>query len=186
MTIYIAFLRGINVGGKNIIKMTDLKQVFESMGVWEVQTYIQSGNVIFKSNEEESYLCKKIEYEIKAAFGLSVPVVLRMAAELENIICNCPFPVEEISKAELQSKSECMYVSFLTHIPSTEKIKKLDDYKNESDECRIIGREAFLLLRNGIRNSKLANNLGKLDVPGTMRNWKTINKLNALAKAMKI
>ena len=61
MNIYIALLRGINVGGKNIIKMSELKKVFESIGLCEVQTYIQSGNVIFKSNEEEAVLQTKIQ-----------------------------------------------------------------------------------------------------------------------------
>ncbi len=75
MTVYIALLRGINVGGKNIIKMADLKRVFESIGLCEVKTYIQSGNVLFKSNEAEKSLCNKIEYEIEAIFGIPVKVI---------------------------------------------------------------------------------------------------------------
>lgn len=186
MNIYIAFLKGINVGRKNIIKMADLKQLFESMEFCEVQTYIQSGNVIFKSNEEEEYLCKKIEYGIKSAFGLSVPVILRTDVELEQIICNCPFTEGEISEARSSSKVECFYVSLLADIPSQVNIEKLNAHRNEDDEYRITGREIFILLRHGIRNSKLANNLGILGVPWTIRNWRTLNKLNALTKAMKV
>lgn len=184
MTIYIALLRGINVGGKNIIKMVDLKRVFETMGFCQVQTYIQSGNVLFKSEDEEGALRKKIEHGIDAAFGFSVTVVLRTAAELEWVISNCPFSEKAISEAEASSEGESLYVSLLTHAPSQDKIDKLNAYRSESDDYRIEGREVFLLFCNSIRNSKLASNLHKLDVPATVRNWKTISKLLVLAKAM--
>jgi len=184
MITFIALLRGINVGGKNIIKMTDLKRVFESIGLYDVKTYIQSGNVLFNSNEVEESLQIKIEHEIEAIFGFSVTAVLRTAEELGKIISNCPFSKEEISEAESSSGAESLYVALLTHIPFQEKIKILNTYRDESNEYRIVGREVFLLFHNSIRNSKLANNLHKLDVTSTVRNWKTINKLAALAKAM--
>lgn len=77
VSIYIAFLRGINVGGKNLIKMADLKRVFEKIKLYEVKTYIQSGNVLFKSDDTEEELKNKIEHEIEAFFGFSVKVILR-------------------------------------------------------------------------------------------------------------
>ncbi|HEY5583225.1 MAG TPA: DUF1697 domain-containing protein [Ruminiclostridium sp.] len=186
MTIYIALLRGINVGGKNVIKMAELKRVFETIGLCDVKTYIQSGNVLFKSNEVEETLRKKIEYEIEMVFGFSATVILRTAAEIEWIILNCPFTQDEVSEAESSSEVESLYVSLLTHAPLQEKIEHLNAYRSESDEYRILGREVFLLFHNSIRNSKLANNLKKLDVPSTVRNWKTINKLAVLAKTMEI
>jgi uncharacterized protein (DUF1697 family) len=186
MTTYIALLRGINVGGKNIIKMADLKRVFESIGLGGVQTYIQSGNVLFKSDEVEEPLRKKIEHEIKTNFGFSVSVVLRTVAELEWIIGNLPFSEKEVAEAESSSEAESLYVSLLTHVPLQEKLEHLNAYRSESDKYQIVGREVFLLFHNSIRNSKLANNLQKLDVPATVRNWKTINKLVALAKAMEL
>lgn len=186
MTIYIALLRGINVGGKNIIKMADLKRVFEVMGLSEVKTYIQSGNVLFKSNAEEEPLRKKIEHEIEVAFGFSISVVLRTAAELEWIIRNCPFSEEAISEAKSSSEGESLYVSLLIYSPSEEKIERMNNYRSENDDYRIEGREVFLLFRHSIGKSKLANNLHKLDVPATVRNWNTINKLSVLAKAMEV
>lgn len=186
MTIYIAFLRGINVGGKNVIKMAELKQVFEAIGLYEVQTYIQSGNVLFKSNEAEEFLRDKIQQEIEANFGSSVTVALRTHEELERIILNCPFSEDEIADAESFSETESLYVGLLTHNPLKEKIMHLNDYVSESDEYRIKDRDVFLLLRHSIRNSKLADNLKKLDVPVTVRNWKTLSKLASLAKAMEI
>lgn len=186
MTIYIAFLRGINVGGKNIIKMAKLKQVFEAIGLYEVQTFIQSGNVLFKSDEAEEFLGNRIEHEIEANFGFSVTVVLRTHAELERIITNCPFSEDEIAEAESFSKTESLYVALLVHNPLKEKIEYLNAYTSESDKYRIADRDVFLLFNNSIRNSKLANNLQKLDVPATVRNWKTISKLASLAEAMEI
>jgi uncharacterized protein (DUF1697 family) len=186
MTIYIALLRGINVGGKNRIKMAELKRTFESMGLSRVQTYIQSGNVLFKSNEEEEPLRKRIEHGIEADFGFSVTVVLRTADELKRIAANCPFSEEEVSGAEASSEGESLYVSLLLEEPSQERIERLGDFRSEGDEYRIEGREVYLLFRHSIRNSKLANNLQKLDVPSTVRNWKTINKLVTLADALEV
>lgn len=186
MTVYIALLRGINVGGKNIIKMADLKRVFESIGFCEVKTYIQSGNVLFKSNDVEESLCNKIEHEIEAVFGIAVKVILRTSTELEQIILNCPFSKDEVIEAEASSEVETLYAALMKHNPLKEKIERLDVYRNESDKYQIIGREVYLLFHRSIRNSKLANNLYKLDVPITVRNWKTLSKLNELAKTMEI
>ena len=186
MPVYVALLRGINVGGKNIIKMKALKQVFKAMELCEVQTYIQSGNVLFTSNEEKQLLLKKIEDGIEVALGFPVNVVLRTAAELELIILNCPFSQREILEAEAWSEVESLYVCLLTQVPLQEKIKQLDIYKNDGDDYRILGQEVYLLLHNGMGKSKLANNLHKLEVPATVRNWKTMNKLAAMAKAMNI
>lgn len=185
MTVYIALLRGINVGGHNIIKMAELKQLFESMGLYEVKTYIQSGNVVFKSNEEEEVLCNKIEHEINSVLGFSVTVMLRTSEELEQIITNLPFSEEEISKAAMSTEVETLYVALLTKAPLQEKAELLEAYKEQGDKYEIIGREVFLLFNNkSIRNSKLPNNLNKLDVPNTVRNWKTINKLASMARTM--
>ncbi len=186
MTVYIAFLKGINVGGKNIIKMADLKQAFEAMGLCEVKTYIQSGNVLFKSNEEEQSLCDKIQQKLETVFGIVVNVVLRTSTELEQIALNCPFSKDEIIEAETLSKVESLYVALLAHIPLKEKIENIDVYRSESDKYHIVGRDVYLLFHHSIRNSKLANNLHKLDATTTVRNWKTLSKLAVLAKEMEI
>lgn len=184
MTVYIALLRGINVGGKNVIKMADLKRTFESIGVSDVKTYIQSGNVLFKSNESEEALCKKIEQEIETVFGISLEVILRTSNELEQLLSDCPFSNEEIAEAERLSEVESLYVALLKHNPLKEKLEYIESYKSESDKYYIIGRNTYLLFKHSIRNSKLANNLYKLDVATTVRNWKTLSKLNLLAKAL--
>jgi uncharacterized protein (DUF1697 family) len=184
MTIYIALLRGINVGGKNIIKMADLKLLFESMGLIEVRTYIQSGNVLFKSSETEEELRNKIERKIEEVFGFAIVVILRSAEEINSIINNCPFSELEIAEAESASEAESLYVSLMPHAPSHDKVKDLNIYGSERDKYKIIGREIYLLFHDSIRNSKLANNLLKVHIPATVRNWKTLNKLAVLANAM--
>lgn len=76
--------------------MADLKRVFESIGLCKVKTYIQSGNVLFKSNEDGESLCNKIEHEIEAIFEIPVKVILRTSTELEQIILNCPLSKNEV------------------------------------------------------------------------------------------
>jgi uncharacterized protein (DUF1697 family) len=178
MTIYIALLRGINVGGKNMIKMAELKRTFEAMGLGRVQTYIQSGNVLFESEEEAEPLRRRIEHEIKTGFGVSVTVVLRTALELELIIGNCPFAADSLSEGE------SIQVSLLTEAPSQEKIDLLPDGKSEIDEYKINGQEIYFLFRQSIVDSKLAKNLQKFGGTVTTRNWNTIIKLAAFATAM--
>lgn len=186
MSIYIALLRGINVGGKNVIKMADLKRVFEKIELYEVKTYIQSGNVLFKSDYTEEELRNKIEYEIEVFFGFPVKVILRTLEELERIVLNCPFSKEKILEAESLSEKESLYVALFSHAPLKEKLDSLNIYRSESEDYRIVGREVYLLFYNSIRNSKLANNIQKLDISVTVRNWKTINKLFMLGKDMEI
>ncbi|PLS16622.1 cytoplasmic protein [Bacillus sp. M6-12] len=184
MAVYIALLRGINVGGHNKIKMADLRSMFETIGISPVQTYIQSGNVLFESNENEEFLREQIERKIKTVFGCSVTVILRTASELEKIMNNCPFSAEEIIEAEASSEGECLYVSLMIEAPSQKNVERLNSSDRKLDKYIIEGRNIYLLFHQSVRNSKLASNLNKLDTPATMRNWKTMNKLAAMAKSI--
>lgn len=178
MTIYIAFLRGINVGGHKLIKMAELKQMFESLGLNKVQTYIQSGNVLFESTEEPESLRLRIEREIEAVFGFDVPVVLRTVAELEQILNKCPFEVDSLPEKERP------YIALLSQPPSTEGIEQLQAYPIQLDEYRIFNQEIYILYRQSAHKSKLTNNLleKKLGVTATTRNWQTMSKLLTMAK----
>lgn len=184
MAIYIALLRGINVGGKNIIKMDALKKTFASLGFGQVQTYIQSGNVIFESDMEEKQLTKLIISQIETNFGFSVAVILRTIEELDEIINNCPFSQQSIKEAELNAQVECLYVALLGVATSQEKLYRWNGYESETDEYHISSRDIFLLLHQGIRNSKLAGNIQKLGVPVTVRNLKTLNHIAELAHSL--
>jgi uncharacterized protein (DUF1697 family) len=178
MTIYIALLRGINVSGHNKIKMAELKRTLETMGLSCVQTYIQSGNVLFESGENPEQLRLQIEDGIRADFGISITVVLRTAEELERIIADCPYA--DVCLAE----GESVHVSVLTDTPPQKVIDLLTGSERDNDECYIQGRVIYFLFRQSILDSKLAKNMQKLGNTATTRNWNTINKLAALVKAM--
>lgn len=167
MIAYIALLRGINVGGKNKVKMEALKQMFVRLRLCQVQTYIQSGNVVFKSTEAEEALQRKIEDEFKQLFGFSVVVILRTAEEIRTLIANCPFAKKDIGEAA--PTAEHLYAAFLLKAPAGDDIEKLSVYRQEKEEFHISGRDICLLLPHSIRDSKLANNLQRLDVPMTVR-----------------
>ncbi|MDF2947149.1 MAG: hypothetical protein K0S51_1828 [Bacillales bacterium] len=181
MKTYIALLRGINVGGKNKIKMEDLKEMLESIGPRKVQTYIQSGNVLFESDEAEDIIRQTIEKEIEKKFGFFINVVLRSSVEIKETIHNCPFSDEEIRNAEsTNTEGESRYVAFLDRTPDDFEI--LLKYKQENEDYKVVGRDIYFLFNNSIRNSKLINNLHRLGVQATVRNWKTVNKIYELLK----
>lgn len=182
--VYIALLRGINVGGNNKIMMAELKKMLEALGLSQVQTYIQSGNVLFKSEEKEGVLQRKIEVGIEEAFGFPVSVIMRTAEELRSIVVNNPFSEEEMAEAKDRSDKECMYVAMLQDEPTLEGVERLATYQSDHDRYYIEGKEVYLLFDMSVRDSKLANNLHRLGVPVTVRNWKTMNKLVSLAAAM--
>ncbi|WP_283747104.1 DUF1697 domain-containing protein [Bacillus cereus] len=178
MIIYIALLRGINVGGHKVIKMADLKKVFESIGLKKVKTYIQSGNVVFESEEEISFLKERIECEIKNVFDFDVPVMLRTKDEFINIIKMCPY------EAGLLLEGESIHVAFLANVLSEEDSNQLFTIKSEIEGCHIEGRVVYLFFKKSIRNSKLMNQFQKLHTPATVRNWRTVNKLKAIVEGM--
>lgn len=184
MTIQIALLRGINVGGHNKIKMADLREAMGELGLARVQTYIQSGNILFESDEAEETLRQRIEGQIEKVFGLSIRVIIRTAAELNRIAVSCPFTEEQIAEAEASSEGECLYVSMLLEEPQAERIEKLKAFDAKADRYELKGRDIYLLFHPSVRNSKLLPQLDKLGVPATVRNWKTISKLVALSNEM--
>ncbi|MFD3273091.1 DUF1697 domain-containing protein [Paenibacillus dendritiformis] len=178
MAIYIALLRGINVSGHKRIKMAELKTIFAKMGLQQVQTYIQSGNVLFVTEEEEAPLRQRIEQGILAALDMPVTVILRTASELGRLIADCPYP-EDTSPGKVS-----LYAAFMTEAPAEEQLRRLPGGENEPDKFSPHGRDMYLLFDQSIRNSKLANQVTKLGVPSTTRNWNTVKKLSAMAQAM--
>ena len=180
MTTYIALLRAVNVGGHNKIKMAELKRMFEGMGLGQVQTYIQSGNVVFTADEAEQPLRQRIEREIEKTFGFPVTIILRTAAELQHVIAECPFAPDALQDGE------SLYVSLLAETPAQDGIDRLLAFADPVGECRVVGREVFLLYQQRMSDSKLQNNLieQKLGVRATARNWRTLNTLAAMAQAI--
>ena len=184
MAVYLALLRGINVGGKNKIKMAELRQTLEEAGLTRVETYIQSGNVIFESEDGEDAVKRKVEAQILERFGFSISVILRTWGQVEEIIKNCPYTERERKEAEaLNTEGESFYVCLFHQAPSEAETKRLAPFVSELDDCRIQGREAYLLLCHSIRNSRLADKVSLIGGQATVRNWKTMEKLYSLAGA---
>lgn len=174
MSTYIALLRGINVGGNKIIKMQDLKAMFQSLGAQNVRTYIQSGNVVFESDEEsQNLLSGTIERQIKEVFGFGVSVIIRTVNEMEQVIANNPFSFTE------KEDTKRWYVSFLPSEPSAEALEKLRIYEDGPDKLRFVGREMYVLYEVSVSQSALSKvPLDRiLGMPITARNWNTVNKL---------
>lgn len=177
MTTYIAMLRGINVSGQNKIKMDDLRTLMAGLGHTNINTYIQSGNVIFASpNDECSDLASEIERCIAADFGLTVTVLLRTQDELAGIIENNPFPRLDMDPAHL-------HVTFLADVPDQALLDHINVPSASPDEYRIQGREVYLYCPHGYGRTKLTNAFWerRLRVAATTRNWNTVTKLLALA-----
>jgi uncharacterized protein (DUF1697 family) len=178
MTVYIALLRGINVSGQKIIKMEHLRAVFEEMRFEQIRTYIQSGNVVFEADEQDtSLLEKKIEQKIEQVYSFQVPVIVRTSRELELVVEQTPFDTAELTA------NEKIYVSFLSQEPSAEAVQVLKTFESDTDDFQVHGREVYILIRAGYGESLFSNNFleKKLKVSATTRNWAIVNKLISMA-----
>jgi uncharacterized protein (DUF1697 family) len=175
---FIALLRGINVGGKTVVPMPELKSLFASMGLEDVNTYIQSGNVVFSSPSGDAHaLAVAIEERIEDAFGLSTSVLLRTAGELAEIADRNPFLRREADLSKL-------HLVFLSGPPEVDAVAELDPARSPPDEFAVRGCEIYLHLPKGAGRSKLTIDYfeKRLRVRATARNWKTVNKLLELTQ----
>jgi uncharacterized protein (DUF1697 family) len=179
METYISILRGINVSGQKKILMADLKALYEGLDFENVTTYIQSGNVIFKTPKpvSDTDLAKKIESAISKKYGFEVPVIVRTHAEMERILAVNPLLKEKGIDIER------LHVTFLEEEPASEKVKLIKDLDFSPDKFVIIKKEVYLHCPKGYGITKISNNFfeSKLKVKATTRNWKTVNKLVTLA-----
>jgi uncharacterized protein (DUF1697 family) len=178
MHTFVALLRGINVGGRAMIPMPELKSLLASMGLADVSTYIQSGNVVFSSPTRDApALAGAIEERIAEAFGVSTTVLLRTPAELAEIAGSNPFLGREADLTKL-------HVVFLSASPAAGAVGELDPERSPPDEFSVRGREIYLHLPNGAGRSKLTVDYfeKRLGVRATARNWKTLTKLIELTQ----
>lgn len=172
--IYIAILRGINVSGSKKLPMAELRTLLTKLNFTDVQTYIQSGNAVFTSQEkDQEKLGSQISEAIKKQYDYDVPVLVKTIAQWKKAMANNPYVEEDISKQA---------ITFLATIP--EEVTIEIDSKN--DQFKVIDSEVYLYCPNGFGRSKLSNNLfeRKFKTQATTRNWKTINKLLEMAEAL--
>jgi len=176
---HVALLRGINVGGKNKLPMRDLAVMFEDAGCGNVRTFIQSGNVVFRTEAKDlARLQKRIEDAIEKSCGFRTGVVLRSSAELKDIIRRNPFA----KRSGIEPNR--LVVSFLTGAPAPESKQRIAQIKVGPEELVLDGRELYIYYGGGIGSSKLTPAVIEraLKVSGTARNWNTITKLLEMAE----
>lgn len=171
---YVCLIRGINVGGRNIIKMDQLRKAFEALGYEDVRTYVQSGNVVFKAGERApGDLARKIEKMILDEFGIPAYVTVKTPEEIQHAIKRNPF----LKKKGMDVSK--LHVTFLDRAPGKAAFKGLEALIVSPERFRYSGREIYLYCPNGYGQSKLTNNTLEriLSVKATTRNWNTVNKV---------
>ncbi len=171
MKTYIALLRGINVGGHKKILMAELREILEKAGFRNVQTYIQSGNIILQSTISDR---KEIESLIKKTihdhYGFEVPTIIKSHSEIRSILDNCPFSSE---------KKENSHFMLLYNKPDKELVEKANTISYPNEEFVIAADCVYFYCSTGYGRTKFGNSfiIKKLKVPNTARNYRTMMKI---------
>jgi uncharacterized protein (DUF1697 family) len=175
MKTYVALLRGINLGAHNMVPMADLRALFDDLGAEDVETYVQSGNVVFKIADGAEKLTPAIERKIRRDLGLSVTVLVLTRPQLTKVLAGNPF-------AKAKKEPAKLHVTFLADNPAGAKVGRLDPERGKPDEYRLVGEQIYLHCPNGYGRTKLTNAYfeKQLGVAATTRNWKTVTKLGEL------
>jgi uncharacterized protein (DUF1697 family) len=171
--VYVALLRGVNVGGKNKLPMKDLAAMFGEEGCSDVVSYIQSGNVVFRATDAcAGRIPAAIAKAVADRLDFRAPVVMRTAGELRGVARGNPF-------LRAGAEAESLHVVFLADRPSPARVATLDPKRSPPDAFEVVGREIYLRCPNGVGRSKLTNAYfdAKLATTSTMRNWRTVEKL---------
>jgi uncharacterized protein (DUF1697 family) len=170
---YVALLRGINVTGKNMIKMEMLRDTFTALGFKNVKSYINSGNLVFETAKtDDGKLAKKVHDAIQKDFGFNISVMVRSMAEIEEIVAWDPF------KGQFENHKD-VHVFFLNDKLTDEQEALLLEQGNENEIFAILGRHVMCLLKIHITDSAVGKGFidKKLKVAATGRNWRTVNKI---------
>jgi uncharacterized protein (DUF1697 family) len=179
MTTFISMLRGINVSGQKKILMADLKRLYEELQFMNVETYIQSGNVVFEADEKNTciQLAEQIKEKIFEKYRFEVPVIVRTEQEMKNTVDANPFILDS------RIDQEKLHITFMADEPAKEFLKKIKMITTPSDRFIISGKDIFLYCPNGYGVTKLSNQFfeSRLKVTATTRNLKTVKQLVAMA-----
>ena len=180
MSSFVSLFRGINVGGNRKVRMDELKALHESLGLKDVVTYIQSGNVVFRSDDtvDTAEIAKRIEESFATTFGFHSQVMVRTSEELGEIVAHNPF------QGQPEKESKWIVVLFLAHRLERSALEGLQQAYTGPEELHLIGQELYIYYPDGIGRSKLTLSLieKKLKTVGTGRNWNTVLKLQELCR----
>ena len=184
---YVALLRGINVGGKNRIAMPELREIVAGLGHSDVDTYVQSGNVVFSSRQRDARkLAEAIEQAIARRLGIHPAVVVITGQQLARVVAHNPYPME--------TNPKCLHAVFRRLAMSSAEVAAVDDARRRAaekggrDEVTVMGSVLYLRTPDGLGRSDLAARLARLgasspETAGTARNWTTVTALLALVDA---
>jgi uncharacterized protein (DUF1697 family) len=182
MPVYIALLRGINLGPHKRMEMEKLRRALESLGFSDIRTYIQSGNVVFRSPSRlrTETLSRRIEQMVFEEFGFPAGVVSRTKEELEKTVRDNPF----LKPNGVDPKH--LHVMFLPEVPAPTVAHELENLTRPPDQARLLGNHIFLYLPNGVAHSSLTNNPleRKFLKGGTLRNWNTVSAVQRIASEL--
>ena len=176
MNTYIALLRGINVGGKNLLPMSALVALLADLGGQGIRTYIQSGNAVFRSAEKDpAQLSRQLAAAIKQGWGFEPWVLILGLADLKKAMAENPFP-------EAEADPSSLHLGFLASPPESPDLEKLTTLKKESERFQLRDKVFYLHAPEGVGRSRLAASSEKLlGVPMTDRNWRTVGKIREMA-----
>lgn len=174
-------LRGINVGGQKPVRMEQLRESCAALGFRSIETYVQSGNIVFLDAERSpSNLSKSISEAILGDFGFRVPVLVKTAKEIGEVIMRNPFLKETgIDPSKL-------HVTFLSEAASIDVLKNLERFPSKPDRFYVGRQEIYLYCPGGYGNTKLSNTAFEkaLSIGATTRNWKTVGSLFEMASKL--
>lgn len=175
----ISMLRGVNVGGHNQIKMEALRSLYESLGFKDPQTYVQSGNIVFKTEERNLIqLANRIKNAIEKKFGFGPDVVLRTASDWKDLVARYPF-----AKGRGLNPGK-VGVVFFAEAPTAAACDDLLLTKVDDEEVHVAGREFYIYFPRGMGQSKLFAAIGRKLKSGTARNWNTVTQLLEMANKL--
>lgn len=181
MDVLISMLRGVNLGQHHRIKMEDLRLLYESLDLRDPRTYVQSGNVIFRTREKNSVkLAKKIQEAIDKKFGFRAEVVVRTIGEMRQSVAANPFR----NRRDIEASK--LLITFLAAEPAAEANATLRNLKVQREELHLIGRELYIYFPDGIGKSKVPwSSVEKLlKVTGTARNLNSVVKMLEMAEQL--
>jgi len=179
----LSLLRGINVSGQKLIKMADLRELYASLGLEQVKSYIQSGNVVFACPKDRvEQIGTDILSAIKTTYGFEVPIQTYTLAEWKVIAANHPL----MDHGEVEEKFK--HVTLLAELPDSERLENLAVPDGDDGAFHVIEKVIYLSCPSGYGRTKLSNNFfeSKLKVHATTRNWRTVGKLLSMLEDVQV